>query len=114
MRYLWICLFLVSCAPSSLDEIRWEGEAETRKLAQELKGISSRDELLKALPRLKKRYNKIAALVVRARDYKTAAVQEPSQVSEELFIQLARLYEMPGARELIEGAQQEAIRELGR
>lgn len=114
MRYLLCCFLLVSCSPSTLQEIRWEGEAETRKLAGELRVISTREELQKALPRIKKRYNKMAQLVLEAERWKGAPPQEPSGASEELFIQLARLYEIPGARELIEDAQQGAIRKLGR
>ncbi len=113
-HFFLLCLLLTGCAPATLEELRWEGEAETRKLTQELGKIASREELQRALPRLRKRYTKIASLVVQARKWEAGTTQGPSAESEELFIQLARLYEIPGAKELIESAQQEAIRRLDR
>ncbi len=107
----FFCLALVGCAPSSFDELRWEGEAETRKLAQELKAVDTKEDLAAALPRLKKRYNRIARLLIEARKFNDCS-EEPSAASEELFAELARLYEIPGGRELIETAQAEAITRL--
>ena len=39
---------------------------------------------------------------------------EPSPESEQLFIELARLYEMAGGKELIESAQTDAVLRLKR
>jgi hypothetical protein len=111
-RGLLLLMCLVGCSPSSLEELRWEGESETKKLTAELREIEGCEQLRNALPRLKKRYNKIARLVEQAKPWGETAGAEPSAVSEELFIELARLYEIPGARELIEVAQQEALKRL--
>jgi hypothetical protein len=112
---LWIfCLFLVGCSPATLQDLRFEAEAETRKLTAELRGISNCEDLQKSMPKLKKRYTKMALLVQQARQWKEEPEPEPSLASEELFIQLARLYEIPGAKPLIEAAQQEALRVLDR
>jgi hypothetical protein len=110
MRYV-ILLLLIGCSPSTLADLRCEGEAQTKKLAQELRQIENKDDLQRALPRLKKRFTKIADLIVEVRKYPPEA-SEPSAASEELFAELARLYEMPGGRELIEVAQREAIHRL--
>ena len=107
----WILIFLVSCGPATVADLRCEGEAQTRKLAEELREIETKEELQRALPRLKKRFNKIAELLVEARKYSTEEV-EPSYASEQLFAELARLYEMSGGRELIETAQTEAVHRL--
>lgn len=104
-------MFLVGCAPATFQDLRCEGEAETRKLATELKAIESKEELYKSLPRLKKRYNKIADLLIEARKFEERE-NEPSAASEELFAELARLYEIPGGREAIESCQSEAVRRL--
>ena len=104
----WILIFLVSCAGANL---RSEGESQTRKLADELRSIETREELQRAVPRLKKRFNQIAELLIKARSLPKEGA-EPSFASEELFIELARLYEMPGGRELIESSQREAIARL--
>jgi|SRR3990167_3665422 len=113
-----ICLlflaFLASCSPSSWEDLRAEGEAETKKLAHLLQGINTKDELQKELPKVKKRLNRMADLVIQVRALKELSpmlgFSEPSEASDELFAQLARLYEMPGCRELIERAQDEPIR----
>jgi hypothetical protein len=110
---LAILLLLSSCGPSSIEDLRWEARKETLKLASELRAIETREELQKALPRLKKRFNALADLVVDARRFPTEE-KEPTEASEELFAQLARLYEMPGGRELIETAQMDAIRRIKR
>lgn len=148
IRFL-IFLFLTSCAPTSLAELRSEGEAQTRKLVQELRAVESKEDLQEAIPRLKKQFNKLADLAVESRSFThpgspsgsserglplhfvrrgEAAYgrrggtdaspsvgreeSEPSMASEELFAELARLYEMPGGRELIEMAQRDAIHRL--
>lgn len=107
----WILIFLVSCGPATVADLRYEGEAQTRKLAADLRTIETKEDLQKAVPRLKKRFNKIADLLVEAREFPKLD-SEPSYASEQLFAELARLYEMPGGRELIESAQTEAIRRL--
>lgn len=108
-----IFLFLISCSPSSLADLRYEGEAQTKKLALELRTIETKEDLQKAIPRLKKRFNKIADLLIEAREFPKEEA-EPSFASEQLFAELARLYEMPGGRELIESSQMEAIHRLNR
>lgn len=106
-----ILIFLASCGPASLADLRYEGEAQTRKLAAELRTIESKEDLQKAIPKLKKRFNKIGELLIEARGFPKEE-SEPSFASEQLFAELARLYEMPGGRELIESAQTEAIHQL--
>ncbi|MDE3046001.1 MAG: hypothetical protein KGJ02_05090 [Verrucomicrobiota bacterium] len=109
-------LFLTACGPSSWGDIRAEGEAETRKLAYLLHDINTKDQLQKELPRLKKRFNRMADLTLQVRQLKETSPlpenPEPSQASDQLFAELARLYEMPGCRELIESAQIEALQKL--
>ena len=116
MRPSWVLLFVFllfsSCQPVSLADLRYEGEAQTRKLASELRAIENRGDLQRALPRLKKRFDRIAAVLIAARAFSSQERGEPSFASEELFAELARLYEMPGGRELIESAQMEAIHRL--
>lgn len=114
---LWISLLslclLVSCGPASLADLRCEGEAQTRKLAEILREIENKEELQKATGKLKERFNKIAEILIETRRFSKEET-EPSFASEELFVELARLYEMPGGREIIEGAQAEAIQRLKR
>lgn len=106
-----IFLLLISCGPASLDDLRVEGEAETKKLAEELRAVGSKEELQRSLPKLRKRFNKIADLLIEAKDFPKQEMQ-PSFASEQLFVELARLYEMPRGRELIESAEMEALQKL--
>lgn len=109
-----LSLLLWGCAPSSIEDLRWEAEAETRRLAKELKEIDTKEDLNRALPKLKRRYNRLAELLLETRNFPEKGSGEPSLASEELFVELARLYEMPGGRESIEMAQNEAVRKLDR
>lgn len=102
---------LASCGPSTLSDIRYEGEAETRKLAEELRMIETKEELQKAIPKLRKQFNRIADLLIEAKGFPKEDL-EPSLASEELFTGLARLYEIPGGRELVESAQVDAVQKL--
>ena len=108
----WIFLLLSSCGPSTFEDLRIEGEAQTRKLAEELQAIESKEDLQKALPELKKRFNKIADLLVDVKKFPKKGSLEESFASEQLFIELARIYEMPGGRELVESSQRHAIHKL--
>lgn len=110
IRY-WTWILLSSCGPVTFADLRCEGEAQTRKLAQELSQIETKEELQKAVPRLRKRFDEMAELLLQLRAF-PAQESEPSLASEQLFAELARLYEMPGGRELIETAQSEAVARL--
>lgn len=107
----WILIFLCSCGPATFDDLRVEGDAEIRLLAKELRGIETKEELQKAIPRLRKRYNRIADLLIEAKKYPPVD-DEGSLASEELFVELARIYEMPGGREGIELAEAQALKRL--
>jgi nitric oxide reductase activation protein len=113
-KFLIFAVLLAGCSPSTIEDLRCQGEAETRKLAQELKRIESKEALQRSLPRLRKRYNRIAALLLEARKFPDASPMEPTSASEELFVELARLYEIPGGREMVETAQNEAVHRLSK
>ena len=78
----------------------------------ELNAFDQNEELAAELTQIKKRYNRMASILSEARKFKERTDEEPSLASEELFAELARLYEIPGGRELIEAAQTEAISRL--
>ncbi len=85
-----------------------------KTFVEELRRIETRDELLAALPLIKKRFNQMAALLidVHRADLPAGDYPPPSPVSDELFAELARLYELPNGREWIETAQSEAVDRL--
>lgn len=98
----------------SMRDIRADADAEVAKLTKVLREIDTKDDLLARLPKIKKGFNHIAELVieVRAVQEKSPEFLAPSQAGDELFAELARLYEMPGGRALIETAQNDAIQRL--
>ena len=107
-------LFLVSCGSPSIRDLRGEGEAETRKLAGILAEIETKDQLQKKISKIQNSYSRVADLMIQLRHLgKGAALEsDPSECSDELFVELARLYEMPGCRRLLEAAQEDAIQRL--
>ncbi len=116
MKSLWLLLivFAVGCSPVTLEELRCQGEAETGKLAADLRKLETKEDLQKALPKIKKRFNRIGDILMEVRKFSNALPIEPTVASEELFIELSRLYELPGAQELIENAEEDAIRLLSK
>ncbi|HEX2582693.1 MAG TPA: hypothetical protein VHL30_01095 [Chlamydiales bacterium] len=115
MRFIPILCFLFSaCGPSSASDLRVVGEAETGKLAALLHNIDTKDDLQRNLPKVRKSYLRIAEIVLQVRKFPEAINTEPSTASDQLFTELARLYEMPGCRALMESAQDEALALLNR
>lgn len=117
MKYLFCAsAFLTACAPANLSDLRYEAEGEMKKLTVELKKIESSEDVQKSAKRLKKQFNRIADLLLQARNFPLSQeeIPESSPAGEELFAELARIYEIPGARASIEAAQNEAIRRLDR
>ena len=113
-KILMAVILLTSCGPMSMEDLRAQADAEVSKLTEVLREVDTKDDLQNNLPKIKKGFNKIAELVlqVRAIPDKSPEFLEPSQVGDELFAELARLYEMPGGRDLIETAQNDAIHRL--
>jgi hypothetical protein len=111
-------IFLISgCSPSRPEDFRAEGEGHFRALAALLRTVDTKEDLHKLIPALRQEFLAISALVVEVRAYQKAHPEAiwnetPSPVAEELFIELARLYEIPGCRALIEKAQADAALKL--
>jgi len=117
MKYLIVSfLLLVGCAPANLSELRCEGEAEMKKLTADLKKMETNEDVQKASKQLKKHFNRIAELLIETRNFPSSADEalEAGAAGEELFAELARIYEIPGARAAIEAAQTEAVHRLDR
>ena len=110
------CLSLLGihgCSPVTLEDLRYQSEAEMKKLVIELRGIQSKEDVQRASKRLKKRFNQMAKLLIAARKFPNVE-SDSSSVGEELFVEFARIYEIPGARDVIESIQVEAVHALGR
>lgn len=112
--------FLAGCGSRSLEDFREEGLQTTRSLLVELRQIHNRRELVEAAPKLKQSFNRLATLMIAAREFqKTHPDQEKlelqewdHELSDQLRAELNRLYQLDGGREIIEKTQEEALRRL--
>ncbi len=79
-----------------------------------MRRIHSKEELRAAIPKLRRKYLRIAKLAVLAGELaaKGGKPLPPCQASDELFAEIARLYELPGGRELLISAQAESLKLL--
>lgn len=109
--FLLFLVFLIGCSPTSLQELRVEADAEARKLAKELHSVETIQDVKKKSKRIKKRFHRIAKLLVESRKY-GASVEGVLPSGERLFIELSRVYEIPGAQEVLERIQTESVQLL--
>ena len=114
-KMILLLFFVVSCGAPTVKDLRAEGEGETRKLAELLRDIDTREQLQKKIGKIQQSYAKIADLMIQLREMPEdlGGEEEASESSDALFIELARLYEMPGCKKLLESAQEVAIERLG-
>lgn len=125
MRYsLFVCLFscllLTSCGSNSLEDFREEGEGITRSLIEELKEIRTREDLMQAIPRLEHLFDNLVDTIIAAEDYKEKnsradsleLTKENHELSDQLRIELNRIYSLEGGRQVIEKCQEQALHRL--
>lgn len=111
---------LTACGPRSLEDFREEGEGVTRSLVKELSVIRTRSELLKAVPRLQKLFNNLIDVMIAAREFQEKSSKfDPiewtyhnHELSDQLRIELNRVYALEGTREIIEKCQEQALHRL--
>lgn len=111
---------LTSCGRQSLEDFREEGEGITRSLTQELRSIHSRDELILHFPRLKKHFDELVNVMISAREFQEKypkSIEVPLEkgnhdISDRLRVELNRIYQIEGGRELVEKAQEQALNRL--
>lgn len=110
-------LLLSACSPHSPKEFEQEGQAVCEDLVELLQTISSREELLDNEALLKKKFESLVTLMVAAARVHEmeGQVEEVEQgypfrqASHQLKMQLQRIYELEGGREIIERSQHEAL-----
>ena len=113
----WLACFLFllsSCSAPSEEKLRLRGQKVVRDLVLTLRNVENHEELQAASPQLKKQFTKLAYILVEMRTFRSERgsdfeLKEPLQENETLFIELARLYEIPGCREIIERSQVDAM-----
>lgn len=115
-----ILISLTSCAPQSLEDFRKEGEGANRALLAELRQIRSRDDLLPHAQNLQKLFNSLVDVIIRAQTFKknhpnaelSSKPKNEISIGDQLRIELNRVLNLEGGREIIEKAQEEALNRL--
>ncbi|MGE5196714.1 MAG: hypothetical protein ACM3JI_05235, partial [Anaerolineae bacterium] len=95
---------------------------QCRSLTSELKEINHREELIAATPKLKKKFNALVDLMIEARKFQKKHAEETLLdsrqqnfepiASEQLLMEIKRIYGIEGGRQIVESAQREALLRL--
>jgi hypothetical protein len=110
-------VLLVSCGAPTLDDYREEGQKASRLLLSQLQQIKSSEQLVAELPRLQRSFQELARIMVAAQKtyHKSRnplisefSVQEHA-LSDQLRMELIRLYGLEKGREVIEQCQAAAL-----
>lgn len=120
LRVAIILLLLTGCGPSSSEDFKEQGKSLTHKLLAELEPINSREEILKIAPRLQKIFDEMVSVMIAAREFteKHPKMGESDlndadhELSEQLRLELNRIYKIDGCREVVEKAQRQALQRL--
>lgn len=119
--FLSLLLFLITaCSSHSLEDFREEGEAISLQITRDLKQIHSREELLASAGKLTRLFDKLVDTIIAAHEYQAKhpeaelADLSPNQriVSEQLRIELNRIYRIEGTRPIMERCQENALHRL--
>ncbi len=120
MRWLILSCFLplfCGCSPNSSEEFHREGKERCRALVEDLAKIENREQLLRAEPLLKRRFESLVGLMIEAREFQQKHLEElegevaieENEIDAKLETELRRIYAIEGGREVVERAQHEAL-----
>lgn len=121
--HLWmVCILCLAtgCGTRSLDDFREEGEGVTRSLIQELQTIHTREQLLSSSGRLQRLFDNLVNVMMAAEEYcsghpeleKGELMPHNHELSDQLRIELNRLYRLEGGRQFIEKCEENALHRL--
>lgn len=116
---LFMILVVTSCGPRSLDDFEEEGEGVVRSLLQDLKAIRSREQLLAAAGKLQRQFDRLVSIMIAAEEFcilhsvdKEGFVRLNHDLSDQLRVELNRLYRLEGGRQIIEKCQEKGLLRL--
>lgn len=118
MRKWVFIIFLIcaGCRPSSNQDFRVEGHSLVRNLISELESIHTKKDLFERKYRLYQLFNQISELMAETGESsdlgESFAPGDSMALSDQLYIELSRVYEIEGAREFIEELQIDALARL--
>lgn len=115
-RAFFFSLFFLffACSPQTYEDFQMEAERIDAKILHDLKEVHTKQDLLARTSHLKKNYKKMAKLIALFDEYlqsheMPSQQKEPSSTSQQLCHELLRIYEIPGAKEVLQRIQQEAL-----
>ncbi len=115
---IFTALVFVSCNSKSLDDYYDEGQNQISSIISDLESIQTRQQLLDASSRLQKQYIDLVNIIISAEEYldkhpdQKIWQHQETLLSDRLREELNRLYQIEGAREIMEKCQQEALYRL--
>lgn len=120
LTIFFIFFAAISCSPHSLDDFEEEGKGVIRSLIQELKAIHNREQLLASTNRLQQQFDRLAILMIAAKEFSFAHPEldkgeffrNNHDLSDQLRVELNRLYRIEGGRQMIEKCQEKALHRL--
>lgn len=111
-----LLMLTTSCGNRSLDDFQEEGEGVIRSLIQELKEIHTRQELIAASGSLQKRFDHLVSIMISAEEFLASHPERAKEgtvlnheLSDQLRIELNRLYRLEGGRQIIEKCQEKGL-----
>jgi hypothetical protein len=118
--FFFILLMTTSCGPRSFEDFQEEGAGVVRSLIQELQSIHTREQLLGASGALQRQFDRLTSIMIAAEEFGFAHPElergefshHPHDVSDQLRIELNRLYHLEGGRQIIEKCQENALLRL--
>src|SRR5208282_3638942 len=117
--FLILFIFAAGCSSThSLDDFQEEGEGITRSLVKELQKIETREQLLAASGELQRHFDRLAMIMIRAKEFQSAhpnLEKSPGpnyELSDQLRVELNRLYLLEDGRQIIEKSQEKAFAQI--
>jgi ABC-type enterochelin transport system substrate-binding protein len=115
-----LVLLLYSCGPQTLEDYRREGRQSVRSLAKELSCIQTRQDLITAGPKIKKKFDELVDLMIASREFyerypseeMIPLGEEDREASDELRQEIERIGRIQGAEALLAKYQEEALDRL--
>lgn len=114
--YALILLLFTACSPSSRADYYREGEEQAKALAKTLSRVHSIEDLIEESGVIKKRFEKLTALAIKAEEYRKKHPDEElptsTLASDMLQYELERLCLIEGARPLLIKLQKNPMEDL--
>jgi hypothetical protein len=113
-----LCLILSSCSSKSEEYFLRRGNELALQLIEELGDVFDIDDLIDKQPHLRRIFNEQADLIIEARKWQInhkevwSLDQKSSLLSQELEMEIKRVYAIPVARELLEEYQSSALERI--